>query len=220
MSGRRRRAGLTLLEMTVSISLLALVLTTALQIGNAVEQGSSTATASARAESDAGRALERLAERLKDSGSGWFGATAPLVPVDDVQFKRVTEYKDGAGAQVVEERIFLERVPTDVDDGVDNDGNGLADDCRVVWVRAPGTAEELRTVICDRVPEALEGETDGNLVDDNENGLVDERGLALDFLDGGVRVRLTLVERDRDGRDVVCTRERIVWFRNEVASKK
>jgi hypothetical protein len=206
--------------MTISLALLALVLTTALQIGDSVREGSSTATAFAKVDADAGRAIERLAERLKDSGSGWFGATAPLVPMSDVEYQRVAGYAPGAGPVLEDERIFLERIPTDFDDGLDNDGNGVVDDCRIVWVRAPGTADELRTVVCDRVPDALAGEVDGNLMDDNGNGLVDERGLALDFIDGGVRVRVTLVERDGDRRDVVRTIERVVWFRNEAQSKK
>ncbi|MCI0635907.1 MAG: hypothetical protein L0206_18615 [Actinobacteria bacterium] len=220
MKTPRTRAGFSLLELAVSVTLLALVFGTTLLIGDSVRDGSSTATAAAKAETDSERAVERLADRLKDSGSGWFGATAPLVPMDDVLYKRVAGYVPGTGAAVVDERIVLERVPTDPDDGIDNDGNGVVDDCRVVWVREPGTASELRTVVCDRVPDALEGEVDGNLLDDNGNGLVDERGLALEFVDAGVRVRLTVSERDQSGRDVVHTVERVVWFRNEAASKK
>lgn len=220
MRARRSRAGFTLLELTVSVALLGLLFTTALQISDSVMDGSSTAAATAKVDADVGRAIERLAERLKDSGSGWFGATAPLVPVNDVTYKRVAGYDPVAGIEIADERIFLERSATDPDDGIDNDGNGLADDCRVVWVRAPGTAGELRTVVCDMVPDVLEGEIDANLLDDNGNGLVDERGLALDFVDAGVRVRLTMVGRDQAGREVTRTVQRVVWFRNEATSQK
>ena len=221
MRARRTRAGFSLLELSISVALMALVLTTALQISDSVADGSSTAATAARAEADAGRAVERLAEHLKGSGSGWIEeAWAPLVPLHDVTYTRLTGYdEDTATPELERERIFLERLPTDPDDGADNDGNGLADDCRVVWVRAPGTADELRTVVCNRVPESLAGEIDGNLVDDNDNGLVDERGLALDLVAGRVRIRLTVVERDQDARDVVRTVERTVWFRNETASE-
>lgn len=213
------RAGFTLLELMISVGLLALVLTTAMRVGDAVMRGSSTATAAAEADAGVGRAIECLADHLKDSGTGWFDATAPLVPLDDVTYKRVIGYA-ALAATTVDERILLERSPGDPDDGVDNDGNGVVDDCRVVWVRFPGTADELRTVVCNRVPESLAGEVEGNLVDDNGNGLVDERGLALDFVDAGVRIRLTVVERDRERRSVVRTAERVVWFRNEAISQK
>ena len=220
MRARRTRAGFSLLELSISVALMALVLTTALQISDSVAEGSSSAVTAARAEADVGRAVERLAEHLKGSGSGWCGVWAELVPEHDVTYTRVTGYdEDTAAPATEEERIFLERLPTDPDDGADNDGNGLADDGRVVWVRSPGTADELRTVLCDRVPESLAGEIDGNLVDDNDNGLVDERGLAFDFAAGRVRIRLTVVERDQNARDVVRTVERIVWFRNEAASQ-
>lgn len=219
MRGRRVRAGFSLLELTVSVALLALVFASALQMSDSVMDGSSTAIATAKADADVGRAVERLAVGLKDSGSGWFGATPPLVPVHDVTYQRLDGYELGA-PHTVNERIFLERSPTDPDDGIDNDGNGLADDCSVVWVRDPGGADELRAIVCNRVPDALEGEIDGNLLDDNENGLVDERGLSLDFVDAGVRVRLTVVEQDKAGRDVTRTVERVVWFRNEAASHK
>jgi prepilin-type N-terminal cleavage/methylation domain-containing protein len=217
----RTRPGFTLLELTISVALMALILTTVLRVGQSVQDGSSTAAAAAQADVVVGRAIERLAEHLKGSGAGWFDVptSSPLQPFCDVEYERVVAYEGGLVDTEVE-RIYLERSPVDPNDGIDNDGNGVIDDGRVVLIRAPGTPEELRSIVCDRVPESLGGEVDGNLLDDNGNGLVDEQGLALDFVDGGVRVRLTVVERDRARRSVERTAERMVWFRNETASWK
>ena len=93
------RAGFSLLELTVSTALLALVFTAAFQIGDAVTSGSSTATTSAKADEGVGRAIERLAERLKDSGSGWFlEPMAAGVTMHDVEFQRIDGYDDIATA--------------------------------------------------------------------------------------------------------------------------
>jgi len=60
----------------------------------------------------------------------------------------------------------------------------------------------------------LAGETlDGD--DENDDGLIDERGFALDFDGNRVTVRLTLVTRDGKGHPLTSTVERSVAFRNQ-----
>ena len=214
----RASAGFSLVELAITVVLLVIVLATALRIGTTIAQGSSTANAASEADASVGRAIERMSRALQDSGTGWCGAVVPGVSYDDVSYRRVVGWDVVAGIQTIDERIFLERSPSDADDGIDNDTNGIVDDCRVVWVRSPGQPDQMITIVTDRVPEFLEGEIGGNLVDDNDNGLIDERGLALDFAGSGVRVQLTVVERDGEQRDVVRTASRTVWFRNEAAS--
>jgi hypothetical protein len=83
-----------------------------------------------------------------------------------------------------------------------------------VWRESPGTAAERSIVLCQDVREYLEGETfDGT--DENGNGLIDERGFALDFGDGSVTVRLSLIARDQRGQPLTSTVERTIAFRNE-----
>jgi hypothetical protein len=63
------------------------------------------------------------------------------------------------------------------------------------------------------VREALEGEAFNGL-DDNGNGLVDERGLAIE-LDGDVlTVHLSLERRGPDGAPIVRTQQTSVRLRN------
>ena len=107
------------------------------------------------------------------------------------------------------------------EDDVDNDGDGLVDERRVVWIRKPGQPDERRTVLCRDVPKWFEGEIPGNSLDDNGNGLVDGMGLAFDFAEGFpderryVRILLSLETRDGEGRPITTTVERFVSFRNQ-----
>ena len=69
--------------------------------------------------------------------------------------------------------------PDEVDDGQDNNGNGLIDEGRIVWTRNVGAPDERSVVLCHQVREYLEGEVPNGL-DDNGNGLVDEKGLSFE----------------------------------------
>jgi prepilin-type N-terminal cleavage/methylation domain-containing protein len=215
------RSGFSVIELAVSMSLLALVLAIAMQFGDAVSSGSSTATAAAEADASASRALAAIADRVEDSGTGWFSAAlgAPFSS-SDLTYDRVVGWDEVGGVPAtVVEQIVLEPSPTDPDNGLDDDGDGTIDDCVVVWIRDPGGANE-RQVICRGVPELLAGEIAGNGLDDNGNGLLDERGLAFDFFGSGLRVQLSVVERDKEGRALLRTVQRSVWFRNQAASQK
>jgi hypothetical protein len=111
------------------------------------------------------------------------------------------------------ERLQLELRPTEQDNGVDDDGNGLVDERRVVWFTDPGAAEEREVTVCHWVSELLEGEQ-ANGVDDNGNGLIDEPGLCVTFEDDGALVWLTLQRFDSDRRLLTRTFQRRVGFRN------
>ena len=106
-------------------------------------------------------------------------------------------------------------MPGELDNGVDDNGNGLVDECRIEF--QPDVVGDPGLVIGwgSFVREYLEGEIP-NGVDDNGNGLVDERGLCLtyDNASGVLTVRLTLERLDPLGRPLTRTVETAVQVRN------
>lgn len=208
-----QRGGFTVVELAVATVLIGVlwgmfVLTTQ-STSSAVHTGVAVAELDARAM----RAMERVCENLKSS-------SADLITPQSVSPFSGTwvEYQRGLGADAnglvwgPTERLTLEY--TEANDGVDNDGDGLVDEGRLVWRESPGVAGERTTVLCQDVREYLEGETfDGT--DENGNGLIDERGFALDFGDGSVTVRLSVIARDQRGQPLTSTVERTIAFRNE-----
>jgi hypothetical protein len=85
----------------------------------------------------------------------------------------------------------------ELDDGADNNGNGLVDEGCLFWTRDVGEPSEKTHVIARGVREYLEGE-EPNLDDDNGNGLEDERGFCLERVGEALVIRLTL-ERQVSG---------------------
>jgi prepilin-type N-terminal cleavage/methylation domain-containing protein len=208
------RGGFTLIEMAISLVLMTVLgglffLTTQSTTG-AVRTG----IAVAELDAEALRTLDRVCEDLKMSSPD-LATPQSVVPFSGDQL----DFQRGMGADVngalqwgPVERFEL--VYDELDNGADDDGDGLVDEGRLVWTENPGVAGERSRVVCGGVSEYLEGETfDGE--DENENGLIDERGFALVFEGNRVTVRLTLRSRDRNGQAIASTVQRTVAFRNE-----
>ena len=208
------RGGFTLVELAVAMVLLSVIgglffLTTE-TTSNATRTGVAVAELDARAL----RALDRVCESLKSS-SGDLVTPKAASPFSGTQL----DFKRGLGADGAGKVVWgpLERfalVYDEANDGVDNDGDGLVDEGKLVWTEKPGLAGSRSSVVCEGVREYLAGEKlDGN--DENGNGLIDERGFALVFDGNRVTVRLTLESRDGDGHPLSTTVQRSVVFRNQ-----
>lgn len=165
-------------------------------------------------ERNASRALERVAEEITMSG------TDVLSPSRESPYSTATftlqqneGWNDSAIVWGSPATIDLVADPEDPDDGKDNNGNGLVDECMLVLRLNAGEADQQDVVLCRYVREYLEGE-EQNGIDDNGNGLVDERGFSAD-VDGGVwNLRLTIERHDANGRLLTNTHETSVRPRN------
>ena len=100
----------------------------------------------------------------------------------------------------------------ELDDGLDNNGNGLIDEGRLVLTENAGLTNDRR-VITRWVAELLEGELDDGL-DNNGNGLVDEPGFLVERIGESLIVRVTLQKRDAEGRLMTRTARTSVRLRN------
>jgi prepilin-type N-terminal cleavage/methylation domain-containing protein len=208
------RGGFTLLELSVGLVLLTVVGGMFFLTTESTASATRTGVAVAELDARALRALDRVCESLKSSSSDQATpqAVAPFAGTE-------LEFRCGLGADADGEIVWgpLQRFELEYDEAdndLDDDGDGQVDEGRLVWIENPGAADERRAVLCEGVREYLAGETfDGG--DENDNGLIDERGFALDFDVNRVTVRLTLVSRDAKGHPLASTVERTVAFRNQ-----
>jgi type II secretory pathway pseudopilin PulG len=211
---RAARCGLTMVELVIAMTMLTVILgavvLAATSGGNAYNTGRSVS----ELETQAQRILDRIVAEVRQAGrAGLFPDPQPPFGSSSLDFQTNVGFQGGAVQWSDPIRISIEPAATDPDDGVDNDSNGLVDECSVVWRRNPGAADEERVVWGSYVRELLEGEV-ANGVDDNGNGLIDERGLCFVINASTLTIRLTLERRDPDGRLITRTVETAVTLRN------
>jgi hypothetical protein len=210
----RAQSGLSLLELVAATGLLLTVLG---GVFGALSSATRTAGSSlplALLDREVHRTLHRIAEQASMAGVGTL-VTAPTGPLggDDLSFRVNHGWSAGAVVWGPEISIRWEPDPADPLDGIDNDRDGIADEGQVVWIRNPGAIDEERQLWLADVPRLLAGENQNNL-DDNGNGVIDERGLSF-ALDGNVlTIRLSAARADADRRVAVRTVETSVRMRN------
>jgi hypothetical protein len=208
---KRSRRGAVLLEVVFVCGLLTLFTGGALFTASAIGQDYSTQFTSSEIDEDASVASDEVSERLRAADLN--AVFPPFVPG---AFSTWIDYARVGlpGAAPTPERLQLIDDPADPDDGVDNDSDGIVDEKMLVWIQNPDTTDERRLVLARGVTEELEGETLGNLVDDNDNGLIDEAGACFEFQTGRVVFHLTLAKNDGAGRVIRRTVTRTTALRN------
>jgi hypothetical protein len=208
------KRGITLIEVTLTLTLMSVIGGVYLLATQTLSSAMRTGVVVAETNGQAQRVLDRICEDLKCSSSD-LTTPQPIAPFSGtaVDYQRAVGIDANGDPQWgPPERFELEYEESD--DGVDNDGDGLIDECRILWTENPGLANDRRVVVSNGVREYLEGETfDGK--DENGNGLLDEQGFSLDFDSGRLTVRVSLEDRDKQGYPIVTTVQRTVAFRNE-----
>lgn len=194
---RRRQGGFTLLELMITVALVSLVMFNVWMVLHESSDAYSARTVDYDAEVQAQRTLDRIAMAL-------IGASSDTIEVP------------------VESPLYTDRLRFDVNVGFEN-GEPVFGDTQeirleapaqeVVWLESPDEPEQRRVVWSRWVSEWLEGELP-NGVDDNQNGVVDEKGLAFDLEGDMVIIRLTIERPGPDGMLIRKTLRSQVTCRN------
>jgi len=194
---RFRSRGFTLLEVVLSIGLLALVMGGVVQVTLNSQGAFRTGMAQTRLMQRSRRAVDQIVTELTSAGRGTISPplAAPLGGAQ-IDFQRNEGWAGGAVQWSPTVRFSFEYVPGEADNGLDDNGNGLVDEGQLVRTLDPGGAAQ-ETVLLQGISELLEGEI-ANGADDNGNGLIDEGGLSF-VLDGNeLIVRMTVVQPGLD----------------------
>jgi prepilin-type N-terminal cleavage/methylation domain-containing protein len=209
-----RAAGFTLLELVIVIAMLGVVMGSVVTVIRGSTRACQVGSSSAHLEALLTRVLDRIEDRLRSSSRAAITpALAAPFSSQRIDFQRSIGYAGGVVTWSPTERIGFQYRPGEIDNGKDDDGDGLIDDGRIVWTQNFGLPNESSTDLADGVSEYLQGEVQNNL-DDNGNGLVDECGLCFAVDATSVVVRLTLQDRSDNGVLLTKTAEKRVFFRN------
>lgn len=206
---RLRRRGFSLVEMLIATTLLFLAVGAIVLVSNANTQAYQTGTTSAELESKITIAMNRIVGELRMAGIANLQMTAA-----GATYLRAEGFAAGQKAWSTPRELVLELEAGELDDGLDNNSNGLVDERRLVLVENQGQADERRLVLVRWVAELLEGELLGG-GDENGNGLLDEAGFSIERVDDdSMIVRLTLQRIDAQGFPITRTAQTSVKVRN------
>lgn len=191
--------GSSLVEVMVACAILGLVMGSLVQVSTGSHAVYQETSFQARLDERSRQALERMATELGTTGlQALFPDPASEFGTDDLTFAQVEGFTDDASDWGAPLRLAFEYEPGELDDDIDNDGNGLIDEGMIVLTRNVGAANELRLVLCKRVREMMVGEL-VNGADDNGNGVRDERGFNLQRVGGLLLIRLCVEDRSPTG---------------------
>lgn len=204
-----------MVEMLVAAGVFALLLGA---IANTVQHGNQAyrqGVANAVVEGQCRRMLERIAAEFGDvdrsslnpNPTGLFWTAA-------IDYARANGFAAGALQVGPTRRLLLALETGELDNGLDDNGNGLIDERRVLLVPDTATPAE-RVSLGSQVRELAEGELPNGL-DDNGNGIADEAGLWFRHDGSGtLTVSLSLERLDGRGGSIVRTLTTSVRMRND-----
>ena len=195
----RARSGYTLLEMLMVATLFAVSVGSVGMLLSSGNRAYQTSTLESSLVQQGRRALDRIAATVTRAstpsvevlatGAIWYDAV-DLDCLEDVAADGTKTWRPTAIRWTME--------PDELDDGLDNNGNGLVDEGVVELVQDEGTAQELRVVLARWVSELGSGE-EANGLDDDGDGLIDEGGLCVTRDGDRLSLQIHLERRDKLG---------------------
>jgi len=208
------RAGFTLIEISISVLVLAVMMGIFGMVSATSNSAYQATAVTTGLDVNARRTLTRIASELAPIGgsvlapdpTGNFGAQT-------MQYQRAAGVVAGAVVWGQNSQIGFEYSDGEVDDGIDNNNNGLVDEGVVVMTLDVGGLNPQRVVLCHDVRELAAGEV-ANGVDDNGNGVADEAGFNIQRVGDVMTIRICLERRAAGEGTVSRTHQTSVRLRN------
>lgn len=183
---RARRAGFTILEIVIGLTVVTLVM---MNVSTIVRSSTSVYESGAIAsvlDEQAEQVMDRIAYAVMSARTEDIEAPSAPNHISALQFPLPLGTLDGLAVFGDEERIEL-----------------IVETGQIVNTKSALQPNQRRIVWANHVPGLLEGEL-ANEEDDNGNELQDEQGLSFDLEEGQVAIKLTL--RRTDTKQIVHTR--------------
>lgn len=213
---RHHQSGLSLLELLIALGIFITVSAGISDVLITTSDTYQTGITISVLESKGRRALDKMAIQLVGSGVGTF------IPNPELPFGSTTlTFQPCAGydsansvadwGRVV--RFELRDEQGDVEDGIDNDRDGLIDERELIQVIDVGLPSEREVALLSGITRYLEGELP-NGIDDNDNGLIDEEGVVFSLLGTRLHIQITVAGRGAKGLMLERTVSTAVVVRN------
>ncbi|MEM1447563.1 MAG: prepilin-type N-terminal cleavage/methylation domain-containing protein [Planctomycetota bacterium] len=197
LAASRARSGFTLMEVMLASALMAVVTVKVHGVMTTANCANTEATRRIVLEDKARRVLQQIAVAIMGANrETLIPEIASPASMSDVRYQVNLGVENGEVIWGDPERIALD------------EPNGA-----VFWSDNVGTATERRVTWTRIATPFLEGELP-NGMDDNGNGLIDEKGLCFEVDRNAVRIRLTLENVADDGQVLTETVETTVTCRN------
>jgi len=195
---QRSLKGFTVVEIAVAVALAGLILGNVLMVLADTRERLAIQDVAKDVDAEARRALDRIALQIQGAVRQqlYTQVSAPL-SADSINYTSVVGVQDGEPVISPLQRIAMSAEP------------GSA----VSWYQNPGSEQEKRIVWTRDLRSFCEGELP-NGIDDNGNGLIDEKGLSFEVDGPMVRIALTIERPGPDGKPVVKALETRVTCRN------
>ena len=210
------RSGFTLLELVMAVSILAVILAITYPILTTGTTAYGSGVKRVDLDRNSNRVIDEIAGHMSLAGAStvYPNVSAPTWSSYVVYYEN-QGYLDGAVQWGPVQVIYWRHATEESNDNQDNDGDGLVDEGEIVrWTYDYDTGEPKTVVLATNVPEYLEGEIP-NGVDDNGNGLIDERGLAFSRTGRVWTIRLSLQKPGGNDRSLIQTVETAITPRNQ-----
>jgi prepilin-type N-terminal cleavage/methylation domain-containing protein len=208
-------SGFTLIELAVSLALFGVIMSITAIVTSTARGAFLETRSGSSTEAKLSIALDRIAVELLTVSRETLipELTGMINDTSDLSLQQVVGVQNGVAIFGNITTFRFETDPGEVIDGVDNDGDGLVDEGRVVMIRDVGLASEVQTTLCRNVRRHLEGEFAGG-GDENANGLTDELGFLIQRVGDVLTLQLTVEQITPEGRELIRTAETSVRLRN------
>jgi prepilin-type N-terminal cleavage/methylation domain-containing protein len=193
---RSLRAGFTLIEVLIAMTLAAVVIVKLTMIMDSASDAGTEQIASLALEDRAREVLDKIAYAVMSAGRDQL-----LPDPESPEYSTSLTFNISLGVQDGE--VILS-------DPEQISGEGV----QVLWKQNPGLPEERRVAWCNTVRPVMWKEIGGNLLDDNGNGLSDEPGLSFTLHRDAVTIRLCLERPGKDGTAITQEVDTVVTLRN------
>jgi hypothetical protein len=207
------RSGFTLIEVAISTLFFVLMMSVLGVVTMTSESAYKASTLATKLDGQGRRALVRVSDELTTiSGTLMNPDPTGAGGTDQIEFQQAVGVANGAVVWGALTRIGFEYDVGEVDDGQDNDGDGMVDEGVLVFTRDIGV-NQARVVLCHDVRELAVGEV-VNGIDDNGNGVVDEGGFSIQRVGDVMVIRLWLETSAGGGETVGRQHQTRVRLRN------
>jgi len=199
----------------VSLSVFSSVLMIAMLVSSTSKDAFVSTTSRAELDARVKVALDRVAIEIE------MASVATLDPQlsgfvtdsDQLSMQQVVDITAGAPDLGDVLTIAFADDPAEAVNGIDDDGDGVVDEGRLVMTRDDGGANPQTVVLCKDVRRCLEGEETGG-GDENGNGLTDESGFLIQRVGDLLMIQLSVEGALPSGETTVRTSTTSVMLRN------